>query len=246
MRITFSIVIVVAGCLAIQNTTQASVELITNGGFESGTLAGWTTFDQAGSWVPGNFSISVPGTPTPHSGFATSAVGAGGSFYAVSDQGGPGAHALLQSFSVPAGTTSLSLSFSMFVNDGDGGPIVDPAGLDFTAGANQHARVDVLTAAAAALSTSAADVVANFYLGVDPQATNPNPFTAYAFDLLAAGLVPGSTYQLRFAEVDNQFFFNQGVDNVSILAGVIPEAGSFAIFAGLFGYTGVTRRRKSA
>lgn len=219
--------------VSVTGPAQA-VELITNGDFETGTTAGWTVTNlMPGS---GDFFIGTPGAPTPLSGFATSGVGGSGSFgsfYAITDQTGPGTHEILQSFTLPALTTSAMLTFDMFVNDSDGGPIVDPLGLDHTGAPNQHARVDILTAGALPLSTAGGDVVANLYIGNDPQASNPNPFTAYSIDLLAAGLTPGSTYQLRFAETDNQGFFHQGVDNVSIIAEVVPEPGTLVALLSL-------------
>ncbi|HXG25088.1 MAG TPA: PEP-CTERM sorting domain-containing protein [Chthonomonadales bacterium] len=80
---------------------------------------------------------------------------------------------------------------------------------------------------------------------MDPHATNPNPYTSYLFDI--TGLVGGGgTFKLRFAEVDNQFFFNQGVDNVSIFVhGVVPEPGSLALLgAGIGSLLYVFRRRR--
>ena len=165
------------------------------------------------------------------SGYATAGPAAG-TFYALSDQTGPGTHALTQSFGVPIGATSVILSFDMFVNDESGlGGVVDPAGLDHTISPNQHARVDLLSPTASPFATGAADVLDNFYLGVGA-GTSPNPYTKYVFDI--TGLVtPGGIYQIRFAEVDNQFFFHQGVDNVSIeaTAAAVPEPGTLALLA---------------
>jgi hypothetical protein len=233
LRKAFSTALFVV-CLGSAHSVLAA-PLLVNGDFEAG-LAGWTVFDQpggSGSW----FSDDANGT-TPLSGQAT--VGpSGGALYAVSDQGGPGAHALLQSFIIPIGTSSATLSFDMFVNDWSNlGPIVNAAGLDYTAAPNQHARVDILAAAAGALDTGAG-VVANLYLGVDPGA-DPNAYTAYVFDLLALGLLPGTTYQLRFAEVDNQLFLNMGVDSVSIEA--LPEPATLLLIGA--GMAGVIARRR--
>ena len=70
-----------------------------------------------------------------------------------------------------------------------------------------------------------------------------SPYIAYSFDIstLAAG-----TYQLRFAQVDNQGFFNQGVDNVSIeaVAGAVPEPASWAMMIVGFGIVGALARRR--
>lgn len=211
------------------------VQLITNGGFETGTFAGWTVTDLAGG--SGSFFIDDAVGGTPFSAQAT--VGpASGSFYAVSDQTGPGTHALSQAFTVPAGASSVILSFDMFVNDWDAGPIVNPAGLDHNAVPNQHGRVDILSFAAPPFDTGAG-VLANFFLGVDGGA-DPNPYTAYAFDVTAL-VGGGGTFVLRFAEVDNQFFFNQGVDNVSVLAQV-PEPNAFGLLG--LGLIAVLRYRR--
>ncbi|MEG3438229.1 PEP-CTERM sorting domain-containing protein [Pannus brasiliensis CCIBt3594] len=216
-------------------TAAQAVELITNGGFETGNFTGWTVSRQPGSNSPQGF-FAASGNTTPLSGFLT--VGpAGGSFYAVSDQTGPGAYSLTQTFTVPGAASSVVLSFRQFVNDWSGvGPIVNPAGLDFNAFPNQHARVDILRAGSNPFSTAPADVLGNFYLGNDPRASNPNPYTAYNFDItsLVGG---GGSFILRFAEVDNQGFFNQGVDNVSInftpATSTVPEPSSVLGLLGL-------------
>jgi hypothetical protein len=234
MKSKLKLIALGAACAFVQ--PAFALALLTNGGFEAG-LTGWTVTDLAGgsgSW------FANAGTSTPISGNTT--VGpAGGVLYAVTDQGGPGTHALTQSFTVPIGSTLVVLGFDMFANDQSGvGPIIDPIGLDHTGPANQHARVDLLSALATPFDTGAG-VLANFYLGEDA-GPNPHGWTPYSFDI--TGLVtPGGTYQLRFGEVDNQFFFNQGVDNVSIEA--IPEPASLALLGiGLAGM-GALRRRKA-
>src|SRR5262249_29912314 len=138
------------------NTTQAPSQLLVNGDFDLGSLTGWAASTPQGG---GGFFASTPGTPTPSSHHATAGNPSGGTTYAVSDENGPGVHILRQSFTVPAGATSVALSYQMFVNDFDGGPIVNPAGLTTTAGPNQHARVDLLTSSAPATSTASADVI---------------------------------------------------------------------------------------
>jgi hypothetical protein len=138
----------------------------------------------------------------------------------------------------------------MFANDQSGlGPIVHPSGLDYTTGGtfdpNQHARVDLLSGSADPFDTGAG-VLANFYLGVDA-GTPPHPYTNYSFDITAL-VAAGGTFQIRFGEVDNQLFFQNGVDNVSVLADEVngvPEPGGLALLGlGLAGL-GFARRRKA-
>jgi len=227
------------GSLATVNA--APTELITNGGFEAGVFTGWTVTDQAGG--SGSWFVDTLGTTTPLSVFSTLAAGGAGTFYAVSDQGGPGTHSLIQPFTVPWPALSATLSFDMFVNDQSGvGPFINPAGLDYTATPNQHARVDILTTAAGAFDTGAG-VLANYYLGIDA-GPNPHAFTHYVLDI--TGIVgAGGTFQLRFAEVDNQLFFNQGVDNVSILVEAIPAPGAILLGGIGVGVVSWLRRRRT-
>jgi len=200
-------------------------ELITNGGFETGDFTGWTVTNQAGG--SGNW-YTTGATNAPLSGEPT--VGpASGSFYAVSDQTGPGGHNLTQSFTLNGNTATLS--FDMFVNDYDGGPFCNN-GTDYTSGQVECAWVNIL-------DSTGSTVLSNLYAGADPLSSNPNPYTSYSFDI--TGLGPG-TYQLQFLEVDNQSFFNMGVDNVSI--NETPEPGSIFLFGtGLAGLAGIIRRR---
>jgi hypothetical protein len=204
-------------------------ELLTNGGFENG-LNGWTVANENHVNETGNW-FANSGTTAPLSGKAT--IGAeSGSFYAMSDQTGPGAHVLGQSFTVAPGSGSVVLSFDMFVNDWDPvstGAQISSTGLDFTQIPNQHGRVDLLTSSATPFSTNAGDVLENFYIGADSQIRTVHDYKHYTFDItsLVGG---GGTFQIRFAEVDNQLYFNQGVDNVSIIAtpqvSTVPTPGA--------------------
>jgi len=93
LKATFTSLILSVSCLAVTTSTAnaALIQLITNGGFETGTLAGWTSTDLPGG--SGNWAVDDNDGATPLSGGST--VGSSsGSFYAVTDQGGPGTHAL--------------------------------------------------------------------------------------------------------------------------------------------------------
>ena len=234
--------LMLAAMIGFGASPALSQETLVNGNFETGDYTGWVTSVQPGS--SGALSIDNPGTTTPLSGASTASNPSGGTYYSVTDQGGPGAYSLTQLFAVPLGITSLTLAFDMFANNYSD-TFINPAGLDYNAYPNQYARVDLLTSGADPFSTDPADVLATFFLGADPQATNPNAWTSYNFDIF--GLVtPGESYQIRFAEVDNQFFFNQGVDNVSILAavGAVPEPATWAMMLFGFGAVGITIRRR--
>jgi hypothetical protein len=212
----------------------SAAELLTNGNFETGTFAGWTVVNQAGG--SGNWNIDAPGTTTPTSGFPTPANPAGGSFYAVTDQTGPGAHVLLQAFTLAAGSTA-TLSFDFFARNA--GSLTTRSDIDYTAGTAGFYRVDILTAGAGAFSTAVGDVVQNLVLS--PGSTTALSYSNASFGL---GLAPGS-YQLRFAEVDNAGFFNLGVDNVSINAtSGVPEPATWAMM--LLGFGVVAGAMRSA
>jgi len=252
------------------SSVRAQTELLTNGAFETGDLHGWTLADQHSPADVNNenhFSLSTPAGDTPPIHgifFPTAANPIGGAFYAVSVSDSPGAHALLQNFTVPSGTTSLSLSFQMFVNDQSGiGPVIDPFGLDYLSGGvtdsftgaprdNQHARVDLLTAGSSDLSTAGNDVLRNLYLGVDnPGDATPNPYRDYTFDLTPF-VIPGQSYRLRIAEVDNLSALNVGVDNVRVIANgptappAVPEPGAVTMGLAVLGgiaFLGVRGRK---
>jgi len=205
--------------LLVLAATQASAGLITNGDFEAG-LTGWTVTNEAGG--SGNW-FSQTGTTSPTSGFAVPAPPEL-THAAMTDQGGPGSHVLIQSFVVPAGITSVDIGFLLFIGN-RAGAFSTPSSLDYAVNPNQQARVDLLTATATPFDLAPADIVANLYqthVG-DPLVSGYNPFS-----FTISGLTPGNTYQLRFAEADNQTFFQMGVDSVGVNASV-PEPATFGL-----------------
>lgn len=230
-RFTF---LIVAGLAALLCSPATAGQVITNGSFETGNFSGWTLTDG------GNGGSEVTALNAPSNGIFPTPGASDGLFYAVTSQGGPGTHAFSQTFSTGGPVTSATLSFDMFVQT-NAAETINPAGLTHTAGPNQHARVDILSATASALDTGAG-VLQNFYIGIDGAPTQP--YTSYSFDVTSL-LSAGGTFQLRFAQSDNLGNFNLGVDNVSLVVGnVVPEPTSLVIF-GLttLGLVGVRRRR---
>ena len=227
---------------------HAQQDLLVNGSFETGSFSGWNTVTAGNGGFQIGTTAQDAGAHFITPGTGSFSVGPGsGSFYAVSDasdpvNAGPGARALLQTFTVSPGSTHILLDFDMCVNDYNGAGALNIGGaLDPTqAAATQYARVDILTGAASALSTNPADILTNLYAGED-LGTPPNAYTHYHTDLSAL-LHNGGTFQVRFAEVDNQFVLNQGVDNIHLTA-VTPEPGAPALLAGIALFGGLIRAR---
>jgi hypothetical protein len=211
-----------------------AVELISNGGFETTDLTGWTLVDA------GLGTVEVTSLLAPPNSLYTTPGPASGMYYAVTYQDGPGTHAILQSFTVPGPAASVMLSYDMFVQT-QGPETVDPVGLDHSGPSNQHARVDILSNAATPLDTGAG-VLDNYYLGIDGPPTQA--YTSYQFDITPL-VGAGGTYQLRFAQTDNLGNFNLGVDNVSIDFTPVPEPASVVLAALLGGGVACLRRRRT-
>jgi hypothetical protein len=223
-----------------------ATELITNGGFEAGggSFTGWTHLNEAGSF-PGSDWFIQSGTVSPTSGFPVPAP-PDPTHAAMTDQGGPGSHVLFQNFTVPVGVTSGTLSFDRFIGNRDG-PFATPSSLDFSVVPNQQARVDILVGAPSSeFSVLAADVLANVFQTHtgDPLVSGYTLQMTDLTSLLQAH--QGQTLQLRFAEVDNQSFFQFGADAVSlnVSAASVPEPSSLVIFGSALLAWRLSRRRR--
>jgi len=211
----------------------SSSQLILNGGFESGTLLDWTVANQTGSYTGSGYYVTSSTTTTQTS---SSTVGAkSGTYYAVSDSGGSAASILYQSFTVPTGPGTLTLSFNMFVDSGSAGSTPTTPGLNLNTIPSQYGIVSLVSGTTNLFSTTTGDLQ-NFYEGVN-SGTNPNAYTSYS-DNITSLVSAGSTYILRFGEVNNVDVLNMGVDNVSIVftpASTPEPASIFLTVAGLAG-----------
>jgi len=243
--------------------SAATMELLANGGFESGSFTGWATFKTP--TAAGDFfvvPVSPAGTTSPLNSFPVppDTDGDNGEFAAVSDQLAPNAVALTQTFTLPVGTTKVELSFATFIDDySTPSPGASPVGPAFPGGApgalgpaldetitpSQFVLFDILVSGASPLATLPADVVTTI--------TNPFPTPSFApganpwrdspiFDLTAA-LVPGGTYQLRFGATDNLGNLLVGLDNVSLKATVIPLPAALPLLAAALAGLAFARRR---
>jgi len=222
-----------------------AVQLITNGGFDL-QLTGWSRLDQTGS--EGAFFVQS-GTTSPVSGTTVPAP-PGGPFAVMSDALGSGSHLLYQDFVVPTGNRTGTLSFSLFVgNRADRFAV--PSTLDFaTPTLNQQARVDILRPGADPFSVAAGDVLFNAFQTrlTDPLVSGYTNFVVDVSPLIISQA--GQTLRLRFAEVDNIFSFQLGVDNVSLEATPVPEPAGLALLGTglltLFAYSRLHHKKPSS
>jgi len=187
-----------------QNPTNGEALITSNPGFETGDFSGWTVVNEAhGS---GNWFV-YSGTLSPLSGFTIPAP-PNGAFAATTDQGGPGSHILYQDLVVPAVAPPPLTFVSYYENRA--GIFFTPPTLDaLSSGPNQQYRIDLMNPAAPVDSVVAGDILLNIFqtqVG-DPPTMAPRRFIV---DLTPFA---GQTVRLRFAEVDNQFFFQAGVDD---------------------------------
>lgn len=214
-RIVSVIVASVLGLAASQ--ARASIELVVNGGFETGDFTGWTSTGQMAGlgFVPNNGSFNPPGPGSPLPPIA-------GGFDAVSAQTSPAVNSLTQVVTVPAGVVSAVFSWSDRIRNFANGGFSDP---------NQELRV--------LLEDTSGGLIQEVF-STDPgdprQVIGP---IARTFDLTSVlqGW-EGQDVQISFEQQDNLGFLNATIDDVSLVVdvasnGAIPEPTMLMIWAGL-------------
>jgi hypothetical protein len=219
---------------------QAQLELIENGGFETGDFTGWTVVQELGS--AGDWFV-YSGTVTPVSSH-TVLPPPDGTFAAVSDQGEPSSQVLFQDIVVPPESVTCSVVV-YYLNSAEG--FVTAPDLSYQTFPNQQARIDIMDPA-----SDPFDVGAGVLLNIFQ--TNPGDplslgYTTLDFDL---SQFAGTSVRFRAAEVDNLGFFNFSIDDVRCGESVsanIPTLGEWGMIAmaGALGLAGLifARRRRS-
>lgn len=224
-RVSARVRILLAACAAVATMlvapAGAGAATVVNGDFETGTLTGWQVFnippepEASGNWFAYSGTVSpvgeAPEVPPPPA----------GKYAAITAQGGAGTHILYQDVALePFWTHQLSLLvyYHTFA------PLATPSPETLSAeipAANQQYRIDVMKPTAPIESVNPSDILATVFATKtgDPEELGPTPITV---DLTPFA---GQTVRLRFAEVDNEFYFAAGTDSISIQS--TPPSNAF-------------------
>jgi hypothetical protein len=175
-----------------------------NGGPGTNQLTEWTVVDNGftGSWWVQH------STGSPFNSFMVEQPTDGG-FAAMTDQTGPGLHILYQDIQVPHGPAILS--FDLYINN-LAGEFYTPTTLSPDIGvSNQQFRVDVMDPSAP-LEDLGGGVLLPVYR------TREGDQVSQGYQTISVSLKQfvGRSVRLRFAEVDNQYYFLVGIDRVQL------------------------------
>ena len=207
--------------------SRAQVELVTNGGFETGDFTGWTKLGitNNGDWfIYSGAPLNL--IPPPE-----------GEFAVVTNQTEPDSNILYQDIEVPPNALVTCTVIVYLQNIG--GTYIIGDGLTLNA-PNQQMRVDIIDPAADPFTTGAG-VLLNLFQTL-PGDPNEIGYTPLEFDLTPFG---GTTVRFRAAVAVTQNVLNGSIDGLSCVATSITrniptlsEWGMIAAAAGL-GLVGV-------
>lgn len=208
---------VAAGAIGVPASAQ---NLLTNGGFETGDLTGWS----ASTIGPGDISVmdlsfgaALPLSTRPANGAA------GGAWYATTDQDDSSSYELYQFFTVPENHGKVIVSYDLAVT----------SYAEFEAD-TQQVKIELFE-----ISLERGGLPATLYLGAPLEQTQgqPNPYQHYAHDI-TADVTPGSTYVFYFSQIATDGDLVAALDN----AVVTPAPGAAAVAA--LGGPWLARRRR--
>lgn len=225
----FGLLILAIGNLAI----AGPVELVTNGDFETGTLAGWTV-STAGSPSTG-ININT-GTYEPLGPSGTRAP-IGGSYDAIFDQGGSGNASIFELLVTLPTTAVVSAIFSWdHVIENHHSSYFLPAS-EGGSGYGQMFRAQVTDSGGSSLLDVFTSTAANTTFGA--LASISTDLTGF----VNANL--GSTIGLKFENAATSYFITSQLDNVSFeIVTAVPEPGLLTLLViGLAGLFGVRRKQ---
>ena len=200
--------------LIITSANVCALELVLNGGFETGDFKSWNT----GTGLEGNWSINPLNDPP----FGTSSDPISGSYDAIAAPVNVTTFSLSQTFEVPVGLiTSATLSWSDRIENLFGSP--DAASWEF--------RVDIwdeLGSTQNIFSTGTGDL-------------GPNDRSFDVTDILYSNV--GQSLTLRFQNLSDPDLFNLTLDNISldvqVDAAPVPEPTTIMLLsAGIMGLAG--------
>lgn len=200
---------------------NASTELVTNGGFETGTLSGWSTsgLGTGGGCPSGNRDWNVSSSSSTGCSSVSNPAGSSYAAYTMGDGTGPLTYKLFQTIVDPLGATSGTLSFDWTsINTSDSGR-----------------TLSVLLNGTSVFSSSTFGNFAWTHVSVD------------VGSLLAANA--GTSITLEFDNFIPRTWTGPaglGLDNVSIAAtaSAVPEPASLALLG--LGFAGLLNSRRKA
>jgi len=231
MSIKTSIFGAIVALSSLTSAYAGPVQLVTNGGFETGNFTGWTAVSNGATGGCGSnlWVVNNTGTQGCTSYGTTTAAPISGTYAAFNTFDGSAVnYTLSQQIIVPGSITAATLSF------------MD----EFTMGYSGTLRTFNVGFYNAAGTTLLGNVFTQ-----QPGVSQKQAWTQQSIDVkaLLASYV-GNTLTLRFTQIIPQDYTGPagfGLDNVSLIAEV-PEPSSIALLGlGLLGFVGLRRKRNN-